>query len=139
MIPLAAIVRRLAAESYGLKVPDAAEAFGTPEAIHKLCKAAGFRDVQVYLLPSRQISVVLLWYDVLVGLQPCLNVPSLLLCGVAFMLWDDCCYQSARLPGVFLCENPPVRAQKMSQGVIKGRSLSSLHKMSNDLIVSRSP
>ena len=51
MIPLAAIVKRLAAESYGLKVPDTAEAFGTPEAIHSLCKAAGFIDVQVYHVP----------------------------------------------------------------------------------------
>ena len=51
MIPLAAIVGRLAAELFGLTVPDAAQAFGTPETIHSMCKAAGFRDVQVQSLP----------------------------------------------------------------------------------------
>ncbi|CAK0774488.1 hypothetical protein CVIRNUC_004173 [Coccomyxa viridis] len=52
MIPLAAIVRRLAAELFGLKVPDAAKVFGTPEAIQSLCKAAGFKDVQVTTTPE---------------------------------------------------------------------------------------
>ena len=103
MIPLAAIVRRLAAESYGLKVPDAAQAFGTPEAIHSLCKAAGFKDVQVYLLSHRHInhiSTLLSWHDVF-GLQPCFGVPG---CPVwDNHPWDICCNRSTRLLGVLLC------------------------------------
>lgn len=90
MIPLAAVVRRLAAESYGLKVPDAAQAFGTPEAIHSLCKAAGFKDVQVYLLPHRHIShisTLMSWRDVL-RLQPCFGIPGCLVWG--YRPWDIC-------------------------------------------------
>ena len=98
MIPLAAVVRRLAAESYGLKVSDAAQAFGTPEAIHSLCKAAGFKDVQVYLVPHRHINHIstwMSWHDVL-RLRPVWG----------YSPWDICCNGSLRLPGVLLCSIP---------------------------------
>ena len=47
MVPLTDIIRRLAADLYGLEVADAASVFGTPEAIISSCETAGFNSTQV--------------------------------------------------------------------------------------------